>query len=410
MFQSIWKFACRVTLILGVLLTFFILLELMRGYVFFHRIHAWAGAGYVITVLAFLLFSVFYILGKWYRIPRVLKAPELPDDVQNASFKELHAYAYYLAEYMQRLMENKLLDEKQISHLKHGITGIADVFSAHPLRDDLIREIDLVENKVIQPVLTDLEVTATEEVRSSVRDIMLGVTLSPYHTIDLLIVLYRNACMVVRIANIFESRPEKYEQFLIIRDTLRVVAAVNILNMGRTLMESLFSNLPLVGRAVDDISQGLGAGLLTSATGHAAILRCAAFRPWSKKKAVDSITGRAREFLLDIRNMFTRDILPQLKTRISLSCGTEQTEEPGFWNTLTQGINTAFDNSISTMDALIIKPAIAGTRSATRMGSTAVRHTSHRRKHSSSSSRGISKILTTFSQRVKYSFRYKNIK
>ncbi|MDD2235965.1 MAG: YcjF family protein [Kiritimatiellae bacterium] len=402
MIKSIWTMACRITLLAGILLTGIAVLEVLRGFAFLYRIHPWVGWGFALLVAGFVLYSFHYVFLRWFRIPKALKPPAMPEHLPEASFKQLRDYARYLIRYMKRLATNPLLTPEETAPLNQAVAGIEDVLSAHPLREDLIREIKTAEKETIIPLLTRLEDTAEAEVRRSVRDIMLGVALSPYHSMDILIVLYRNAVMVLRIADIFDGRPEKTEQALILRDTLRTVVAVNILNMGRTLIEGLFANVPLIGRAMDDISQGLGAGLLTSATGHAAILRCASFRPWSREKAVTSIAGQARGFFTDVRNIFSRDVLPHLKTRIALSAGTEEKDDPGFWNTLIQGIAVSVDNTINTMDALVIQPTFAGTRSATRAGSAAIRVT---RSAGTSTYRGLSRVLRTFGQRVKYTTR-----
>jgi uncharacterized membrane protein YcjF (UPF0283 family) len=270
MFKSIWSFVCKVTFVIGLFLSIFVVLELLRGFAFFYRLHPVAGWTYVAGLALLVLYSTWYLYRNWLRLPRVLRAPPFPDNPEQASFHELRDYCAYLVRYQRRLARNRLLEDEQRRLLRASVDSIDDAFGAHPLRDDLIREIQAAENEAIKPALATLEKTASLEVRQSVRDIMLGVTLSPCHSVDVLIVLYRNARMILRIAAIFEGRPDRQEQFYIFKDTLRTIAAVNILNMGRTLVESLFSNLPLVGRAVDDISQGLGAGLLTSATGHAA--------------------------------------------------------------------------------------------------------------------------------------------
>lgn len=402
MFKSLWSLACRITLLAGIFITVIAMLEALRGFAFLYRIHPWAGWTFALFVAAFTLYVLSFIFVRWFRLPKALKPPDLPDHLPDASFKQLRDYSHYLIRYMIRLDRNPLLPQNERAGLSEAIAGLEDVLSAHPLRDDLIREIKKTEIQTVIPRLEQLEQLADSEVRRSVRDIMLGVTLSPYHSMDTLIVLYRNAVMVLRIADIFDGRPEKTEQVMILRDTLRTVVAVNVLNMGRTLIEGLFTNVPLIGRVMDDISQGLGAGLLTSATGHAAILRCAAFRPWKREKAVSSIAGQARVFFTDVRNIFSCDILPHLKTRISLSSPARDTEDPGFWNTLVQGIAVSVDNTISTMDALLLQPAMAGTRSASRAGSVAIRAT---RTAGSTTYRGMARILRTFAQRIKYTSR-----
>lgn len=400
MFKTIWNLACRITLIAGIFISIIAILEVLRGFSFLYRIHPVAGWAFALFILALAVYVFIFFFRYWLRLPKALTPPPLPDHLPDASFNHLRDYSRYLIRYMQRLLTNPLLKPDDLSALNAAIAGIQDVLSAHPLRDDLIREIKTTESTAIIPILEHLEQQANEEVRHSVRDIMLGVSLSPYHSMDLLIVLYRNAVMVLRIAELFDGRPQKTEQALILRDTLRTVVAVNILHMGRTLIEGLFANVPLIGRVMDDISQGLGAGLLTSATGHAAILRCAAFRPWKRDQAVSSIAGQSRVFFNDVKNIFTQDVFPHLKTRISLSAAMPtNTDDPGFWNTLLQGIATSVDNTISTMDALLVQPAVAGTRSATRAGTAAIRVT---RTAGTQTYRGVTRILRTFAQRVKY--------
>lgn len=399
MMKSIWTIIRRITLLAGILLSLIAALEVLRGFSFLYRIHPWAGWAFALLIGLLFLYTFYYLFLHWFRIPRALKPPVMPEHLPEASFKQLRDYARYLIRYLRRLEANPLLAPEEAARPASAIAALEDVLSAHPLREDLIREIKTIEKETIIPLLERLRETAEAEVRHSVRDIMLGVTLSPYHSMDLLIVLYRNAVMVLRIADIFDGRPEKTEQAMILRDTLRTVVAVNILNMGRTLIEGLFANVPLIGRAMDDISQGLGAGLLTSATGHAAILRCASFRPWSREKAVTTIAGQAREFFTDVRNIFSRDVLPSLKPRISLAATPNESQDPGFWNTLLQGIATAVDNTIDTADALVLQPTVAGARSATRAGTTAMRAT---RSAGSTTYRGLSRVLRTFGQRVKY--------
>jgi len=77
---------------------------------------------------------------------------------------------------------------------------------------------------------------------------MLGVTLIPYQGIDFIIVLYRNGAMVLNVATIFASRPAIGEQWMILRDVLKVVATVNFINVSRNLVESLFAHVPVLGR------------------------------------------------------------------------------------------------------------------------------------------------------------------
>jgi hypothetical protein len=227
---------------------------------------------------------------------------------------------------------------------------------------------------------------------------MMAVTLSPYPSVDLMVVVYRNGAMVLRLIRIYASRPAAREQLLILRDTLRVVATVNFLNVSRNLMESLFSKLPVIGPVVDDIAQGLGAGLLTSAAGHAAVGRCAAFRGWDKEEATETLARQARTFLADVKNIFTKDVLPEIKGRIRAETPAEAVEDPGFWNTVAKGISAAVDTTASTVDALILRPATAGTQGVVRAASTVASST---RRTGARTYRGVFGIFRRMGQRIK---------
>ena len=77
-----------------------------------------------------------------------------------------------------------------------------------------------------------LDEKAEKQVRKSTRDVMVGVTLSPYKAADLLIVLYRNLIMTTKIIRIYNTRPRFREQLKTIYDTICIVATVNYINMG----------------------------------------------------------------------------------------------------------------------------------------------------------------------------------
>jgi hypothetical protein len=168
--------------------------------------------------------------------------------------------------------------------------------------------------------------------------------------------------MVFRVMRIYKSRPALREECLILRDILVVVATVNFLNISRKLIESLFSQVPVIGRVIDDIGQGLGAGLLTSVAGHAAMDRCTAFRGWNDEEEVRSLGARMANFLADVKDLFTKDLMPELKGRIRSAVSPDEADQPGFWDTITRGVASAIDMTAKTVDFLVIKPATAGVQ------------------------------------------------
>ncbi len=414
MMNRLWKLACRILLVAGGLITFFALIELLRAFFFFYRVHpawGWAFAG-VVSLL--LLTALVYVWRSWIRLPRALAPPPLPP-LGEASHKEMKRFCQYLIEYLDRLSQNpNLTDEARHVALDH-IVHIEDVLRHHPLNEDLVMTIQKTEDDILPVILGSLDEQAEREIRRSVRDVMLGVTLSPYHSMDLLIVLYRNSAMILRIAHLHGSRPSSADQWHVLRDVLRVIATVNFLYIGRNLIENLFAFVPIVGRVADDIGQGIGAGLFTSAAGHAAIERCSAYRGWNKQAAAESLASQTRDFLKDVKNIFTKDVLPDIRNRILTEAPPEQVRQPGFWDSVQSGIGKAFDSTSNALNTILLKPATAGVQTILNPVPRRVereplnyehRHTgNHGRHRRKNSSRGIGRVLRTFGQRLRYTFR-----
>ena len=401
--------ARTIVTIIAVPTAFVFLAELLRLFAFFHRIHPVLGWAFAATLAVTVLFSILCAIRVLRAHPRVLEAPPRPE-VPGAGYPALHRYGRYLARYLERLARNPNLHQEARDRAAAAVENIEETMRAHPLTDDLARLIEQTERNEIGAILAGLNDAASAEVRHCVRDVMLGVTLSPYASVDAFIVIYRNAAMVLRIVRLYRSRPGAREQWLILRDVLLVVATVNFLNVSRRLIESLFSQIPLVGRAVDDIGQGLGAGLLTSVTGHAAIRRCAAFTRWDREAEARSVGAEMSRFLADVRDLFTRDLAGELRGRIRAMAPPEAAEAPGFWESVLRGIGSAVDMTARMLDTVVIKPAAAGaqtvasagagiTRGVMRAGSSVARVSAH---HGRAASRGVFRVIRTFGQRLRY--------
>jgi hypothetical protein len=418
MLKQIWNLLVRLTVVAGVLLGFIFLAECLRLFALFYNIHPAAGFAFA-GILCIGTIVLFIYLWRGLRAcPRVLAPPPMPE-LPAASHAEMRRYCNYLVEYLDRLAENPNLDAESVKAARDRVTDIEDVLGAHPLNEDLVRTIAKTEEETIGPLLRRLDERASQEVRRSVRDVMLAVTLSPYPSADIFIVLYRDFAMAFRVMRIYKSRPTPREEWRILRDILAVVATVNFLNIGRKLIESLFSQVPLIGRVIDDIGQGLGAGLLTSVAGHAAMDRCAAFRGWNNEEEVRSLGSRMANFLVDVKDLFTKDLMPELKGPIRSAVSPDEANQPGFWDAVTSGIASAIDMTAKTLDFLVIKPATAGVQTvaagvqgvanvSSRIGrgvagtsSSTVRR--HHREYRPAQG-GLGRALSTFSQRMKYTF------
>ncbi len=370
MMEKLGRVLLKITLWTGVLLTFFILLELTRAFVFFYRLNHLLGFGFLAVTAGIFCLLIASTLRAWFAQPRALQPPSIPP-LEESSFHDLRRYTRYLRAYLDRLAANPNLDPVHRRKCVETSADLKSVLHAHPLRADMIEAVTSAEHETIIPALENLGQRAREEIRRSVRDVMLGVTLSPFHAVDILIVLYRAGAMILRISRIYVARPARREQWLIVRDTLRLVAAVNILNVGRTLVEKLFSSIPVLGALSDEIAQGLGAGLFTSAAGHAAMERCAAFRGWNPVSAGRTLAGDAARFCGDVRRIFSEDILPIITRRLPAPVAGDAISSTA--DNILGGVRSAMDAAAAALATCVLQPAAAGAHVAVRAGGHARR-------------------------------------
>ena len=311
MLKMIWKLIRTAVIVAGVLLTFFAVLEILRAFQILYELHPVAGYAFLAIVLGLLLWCVLYVWGNMAVFPKPLKPPAIAN-VENAADKQLRKYIRYLYRYIQRLLSNPHLSEQELSKL---IDALSQLQTPPTDRAEMLNLITAIENDPIKPVLKTLDTAAAKQVRDSMRDIMVGVTLSPYKSADLMIVLYRNLVMVVRIVKVYRVRPAVSEQLRIFSDIINVIATVNYINMGKNLIEGLGSRVPGIGRFVDDIAQGIGAGFMTTITGHAAMDRCRSFRGWNEVEAKKHLLSHVGDFYNDVKDMFFKDVWSGLRGR-----------------------------------------------------------------------------------------------
>lgn len=306
-----WRMIKRVVFIVGVALSFLIILEVIRAYETLRDLHAWAGWAFLLVLLVGLIWLSYVVIkGIWLR-PPVVKPPKIVDR-NHPTPKELQRYQAYLQRYIDRLLANKHISSECKEQAQAKLDALQQADRGQT--QDVIREI---EEQVIGQLLAELDEEAEKEIRRCVRDVMAAVIFIPYRSVDVAIVLYRNLAMIVRLVKVYNSRPRLRELLIILRDTLKVVALVNYFDLGRSMLEDLGSKVPGIGRFVDDIAEGTGAGFMTSIVGHAAKHRCRAFRGWNEDEAKDSLGRDVVRFYGDVKDMFKKDFLPAIMGRVA---------------------------------------------------------------------------------------------
>ena len=139
MLKQIWNLLVKVAVVLGVLLSFFFLAEVLRVYALLYRYQPWLAyvfAAFVVTVVAVALFE---FIRRVVAQPRALRPPPLPADLAEAGHDDLRRYCRYLVRGLDRLADNPNLDDERRRSLAEQADEVRGVLGAHPLNDDLAR-------------------------------------------------------------------------------------------------------------------------------------------------------------------------------------------------------------------------------------------------------------------------------
>lgn len=307
MLWSMWKLIRNTLVFVGVLLSFIALMEVLRAYQTLYAVHPWLGYGFALLAAGGVVWMIVYY---WIVIgsqPRVLTPPKIAD-FESASLRQVRKYALYLSRYLKRLSINPNLSEDERHRARNGRHELDALLVTSPNSETLLAKVHEVEQNTIRPLLRSIDRQASKHVRDCMRDVMIAVTLSPYRSADLAVVLYRNVRMVIDLIRMYNARPAIKEQLRIFYDIFSIIATVNYIHLGRNLIQSLGSKVPGVGRFLDEIAQGIGAGFMTTITGHAAMQRCRAFDGWNPKKERDNLLAHIGDFYADVRDIFFKDV------------------------------------------------------------------------------------------------------
>lgn len=303
-----------VVLAVGLFFCFFAFIEVVRAYQTLGGLHPAFGYAFLAAILAAVAWLVWTLWVNLAAVPHSLRPPVIGDPV-TATPRQLKKYLHYLRRFLERLTVNTAVSDEKHQFIQTALGQIERTLAEQPTPETLRVTIEVVESRAILPALADIDALAARQVRDSMRDIMIGVTLSPYKSADLFIVLYRNLMMTLRIIRIYNARPAVGEQLRILLDMLNVIATVNYINMGKNLIESLGSRVPGIGRFIDDIAQGIGAGFMTTIAGHAAMDRCRAFKGWNAADAKRHLLSHVGDFYNDVKDIFFKDVWQGIRWR-----------------------------------------------------------------------------------------------
>jgi hypothetical protein len=347
-------------------LAFSAFIECIQAYQVLYTVHPYLGFLFVLAVLGALAWGVCYFVLSMLRRPVALVPPPFCD-LETARPRVVKRHARYLIAVQERLAENPFVPAESRALLLAEASGMKKRLGMHGSAFHLVPAMKNSVEQVIGPAIAPLDAEAERRVRSCVRDTMLGVTVSPWRSMDLLVVLYRNGQMVLEVSQLYHGRPRLRDQIRIFGDVIKIAATVQFLNIGSRLIENMTSWIPLLGRFADDIAQGIGAGLFTSVTGYATIDRCRSFQGWDEAAARAGLGAKLKQFLSDLKGVVADTIMPALRSRIEASTPGDR-EATNRMDRIRSGIGEAIDRTCETIDSCVRKPVGVGYRGVASTG------------------------------------------
>jgi len=307
----IWKILKRGFYIFGGLLLFIVLIEVIRALQTLAAVHPLLAWIVGIAGIGSIVWGVWKLLRLLKEFPSALIQPDPEKLGGKESSTYLKAHLYYLKSVVEGLSKNKHLPIESRNSLS-GVLSNGKSFSMSGNSEQLKRRIVTLDEDIISPALKLLDEQAEKKVQDTVRDTMVGVMLLPFKAADIYLVIYRNGAMFFELVKLYRQRSSIKETYNVFRDVLKMVATVNILSYTERFTQKLMASVPILDKTTDDIIQGTGAGILTTAVGKATIQRCRTYQGWNTESEIESFRKTSLDFLGYVKAILGDDVVPPL--------------------------------------------------------------------------------------------------
>ena len=156
----------QIGLIIGLLLGFTVCIELLHAYTVLNTLAPWLGSTFAFLIAVGLMALLGRMLWTIRTYPVILHAPPR---------EETAAYARYLASVSRHLGVNSALDDAT----RAALGQVPDQLQAALAGPDADERMTQIEQTQLTPAIEQLDTIARARVQAAVRDVMVGVTLSP---------------------------------------------------------------------------------------------------------------------------------------------------------------------------------------------------------------------------------------
>ena len=341
---SLWRAIKRIAAVLAVLVVFFLAVELSSFAMLLHRLHPLAAWIFIALVTLLLLFALLATLF-WRARLRTLHAPPLPPPAR-ATYRDLKQFVQHLIALLKRMSAHPGLPADLARVTRQRAYDLESTLGAHPLLDDLRRDIGRTENETWQQLIEHLDQEAIAFARYKMQAVVRDAIEPPFPVVHPALTFYHQGTLVCCIVDCYVARPSLAEYATVLRDVWRVMTGGEYFRICQRLFEGIYRNSPPLGPAAEDLGQALSVIWLTWTTAQAAMHRCRHFGAWSVDGAIRHLDNLTIDSLLVTRDTLIRDVLPLIKLRLRHSVGPAVSDAAGFTEGVMDGIVKAVDGVI----------------------------------------------------------------
>jgi hypothetical protein len=275
------------------------------------EIHPAFGWAFLLLLAGVAVFCVGIPLARYVKVPVALNPPRSPDAGEPVTPGHVKRRVRFLARYVASLRRNPLLADRRTqvddvaracADLARRVEGLADPAAA-------VEAVTEFEESRLEALLEPIDAEADRVIRREALGVGLATAVSPSGTLDAFVVLWRNANMVSRIANLYYGRPGARGSLRILRDvsaaTLLATYLEGLSEMAGGLIGSLLGGI--AGTLAGPVLDGGVNALTTLRIGYTARARCRSYEAWTEasrrralKEAFATAKARSKDVLGEI--------------------------------------------------------------------------------------------------------------
>ncbi len=286
--RKVIKTARTISIGIVVVAAIILALEVIDVYTTLAAIHVGLGVAFLVLVIAGLVWLVGRPIVRFVRTPAALTPPKQPQKNEVWTIDDVSRRADYVGRYVRQMLRTRAAQvaeetieqvDRECVRLKRDIEKRPDAEAAAALET-----LAHFERQRVEPLLAPLDAEADRLIRQQALAVGAVTAVSPYGVVDAFIVLWRNANLVARMANLYYGRPGVRGSLMILRDVSAATITALYVQPASSAAGGLIRKFTsrAAGVVAGPLLDGAANALFTLRIGYVAKARCRSFEAWAE--------------------------------------------------------------------------------------------------------------------------------